>query len=575
MHDVDLLERVPVLARLPDELLLRVAAEAEGTTVRAGDWVFREGEAADSLFVVRSGRLEVVQEGPPERVLRVLRRGEVMGELALLRGNGRSASVRAQRDSRLLEIGREQFEALIAAAPAFALDLARAIGERLATSVANGVGEAPPRTIATVSLDGGTQAERAAGFLASELERHGSLATLDACSAGRESDMIEAIDRAERDADRVLLIGGADRRGDSWTDVCLREAELVVAFTSGAPRASWLGRPASLHGCELILVGGPEPERLRATLRPRGVEVVPSSADLGSRMAALARRLAGRAVGLVLSGGGARAFAHIGVLEELTAAGIQIDRIGGVSLGAIIGAAAAMQIDTADLYGALEHSFVNNNPSNDFTLPAFSLIRGRKTRTLLEQHLGQARIEELPVDFFCLSCDLIARETVAHRDGSIVDAVYASLAIPGVFPPVNTKDGRLLVDGGVLDNLPVATMAARSEGPIIAVDVTAQGSSPGQAAGRRPVLDVARRSARRYLTGSSATVPRMGETMLRTLTVGSADTTAAAHRHADLVICPDVQGIRMMDWKALPRVRELGRRAAASALAAAPDSLLG
>ena len=95
-----------------------------------------------------------------------------------------------------------------------------------------------------------------------------------------------------------------------------------------------------------------------------------------------------------------------------------------------------------------------------------------RLRRLLHDALGDRRIEQLPMRFFCLSCDLIAREAVLHRTGPVADAVYASAAIPGVFPPVATTDGRLLVDGGVLDNLPVATMARTGEGPVIAVDVT-------------------------------------------------------------------------------------------------------
>ena len=156
-----------------------------------------------------------------------------------------------------------------------------------------------------------------------------------------------------------------------------------------------------------------------------------------------------------------------------------------------------------------------------------------------------------------------------HRTGPVVDAVYVSAAIPGVFPPVATADGRLLVDGGVLDNLPVATMARTGEGPVIAVDVTGRRGQfkrpqrPGMARLGRPI--------RRALTGSEADIPRLGETIMRTVAVGSSDTVAAARLHADMVITPPVDEIGLMDWKALPLVVEIGRRAAREALAANPD----
>src|SRR5205823_14581489 len=148
----------------------------------------------------------------------------------------------------------------------------------------------------------------------------------------------------------------------------------------------------------------------------------------------------------------------------------------------------------------LERSFVETNPSSDFVPPVYSLARGARVRRLLSDAFGDRLIEQLPRRFFCLSCDLAAREAVVHRLGPLVDALYPSLAIPGVFPPVSTGDGRLLVDGGVLDNLPVATMARKGEGPVIAVDVTGhlgRVKHPG-----RPGVARVGRPLRRALTGS-------------------------------------------------------------------------
>jgi predicted acylesterase/phospholipase RssA len=259
----------------------------------------------------------------------------------------------------------------------------------------------------------------------------------------------------------------------------------------------------------------------------------------------------------------------VGVLEELQSAGLRFDRFGGVSLGSLIAAMAAMDLDAEAIARTCEQGFVTARPTNDFTLPAYSLIRGATTRRLLHERFGELRIEQLPKRFFSLSCDLIAREPVVRRTGQVRDAVYSSLAIPGVFPPVTDGNGRLLVDGGVLDNLPVATMARRGEGPVVAVDVT--GPTGQFKRGGRPTLARFGRPLRRMLTGSEDTIPRLGETIVRSITVGSTDTVAAARLHADLVITPAVAGIALLDWKALPRVRELGRAAARAAMAADPD----
>lgn len=560
-RSVAFLRNVPVLAGMPDELLERLSDELKVVQVSAGDFIMREGEAADSLFIVRSGRIEVLDEGPPEVLIRMLRRGDVIGELALLRQGTRSASVRARRDAELLELGRDAFEALIQEAPSFALGLTRAMGAQLAASRAPVVSATPPRTIAVVGLDDAAPATEIAEELADALQAHGTVARL----VGGD---LATIDQAEREVNRVVMRCEPEPDG-TWTELCVREAHLVVAVSTGVPSAEWRRKATALQGCELLVLGPAVQEAVIEDLQPREVQVIADRAARGGAIESLARRLAGRSFGVVLSGGGARALAHLGVVEELRAAGLHIDRVGGVSLGSLVAATTAAGFTTDGMYEAFKRAFVDNNPSNDFVPPAYSLIRGAKVRRLLGEAFEDRRIEELPLRFFCVSCDLVAREAVVHRYGPVVDALYPSLAIPGVFPPVATEDGQLLVDGGVLDNLPVATMARKGEGPVIAVDVTGR-MGPFKRAERRGMAHVGR-PLRRALTGDESDIPHLGETIVRTVMVGSIDTVAAARLHADLVITPQVEGIGLMDWKTLPRVAELGRQAARAALEAHPD----
>jgi NTE family protein len=177
-----------------------------------------------------------------------------------------------------------------------------------------------------------------------------------------------------------------------------------------------------------------------------------------------------------------------------------------------------------------------------------SLIRGRKAAGMLDEGFGDIRIEELALPFFCVSADLVRRELVVHRTGRVADAVLASLSIPGVFPPVVDRHGRLLADGGVIDNLPVREMASAGEGPVVAVDVT------GVAAGSRRVrrggrLAPPRDALRRRVTGTETPLPRLSETIVRCMTLASTHTVDAGRKHADLVIAPDVAGIGMLDWR--------------------------
>jgi NTE family protein len=250
--------------------------------------------------------------------------------------------------------------------------------------------------------------------------------------------------------------------------------------------------------------------------------------------------------------------------------GVRIDRVGGVSMGAVVAGAVGVEMDDDTMFETFRRYLVDQNPSGDYTLPAFSLVRGLRTRRLLAEAFGEATIESLPLRFFCLSADLNSRSAVIHRTGRLHEAVFASLAIPGIFPPVPRSDGTLLVDGGMLDNLPVEAMAAAAEGPVIAVDVTrVEAWRP-----RRVVPSWSWRArARRLITGQDVELPRLAETMLRTLALASSDTVTAARQHADVVIRPVIDGAGLLDWKQLPHMRDAGRIAVRELVETDPAAL--
>jgi predicted acylesterase/phospholipase RssA len=183
----------------------------------------------------------------------------------------------------------------------------------------------------------------------------------------------------------------------------------------------------------------------------------------------------GRTVGLVLGGGGARGFAHIGALRALTEAGVPIDVIGGVSAGAIVAAQFALGWSVADLYERNRRLARVGRRLIDYTVPLVSLIQARKFTNLLHELFGQTRIEDLWLPFWCLSSNLTRAERIVHRGGPLAAALRASCALPGVLPPV-LIDGDVVVDGGLVYTVPVATMneVLGGSGVTVAVDVSAE-----------------------------------------------------------------------------------------------------
>ena len=573
------IRETPVFSHLPETAIGELAGRALWVEEAAGEWLFREGDACDGLYVLGAGRLEVVREaGDTEVVVRSLRPGAVLGELAILTGSKRSASVRARRDCVLLKLSSDAFLELVEQDGRFAADLTRTLATQLQASRAVTLPRDPvPPVIALMPLSEQTQIAGLAEELAAQLGRWGRVKLLREEEATEEGSPGAALDRWERASDQVLLAADSADPDDDWPAFCLRQADRVVAASGGSiPTRRF---DPHLHRSDLAMLDWPESKPalsgLVERLDTRAVHLVRAGADQAASIEAMARRLAGRSVGVVLSGGGARGLAHLGVLDELLAAGVKVDRVGGCSMGALVGALFARGLDPDEIEQRLREELVDRNPMNDYTLPLAALVRGRKAEAMLLRLFGDLRVEELAREFFCVSSDLVSSELIVHRNGSLYEAVGASLCLPGIGPPVASGE-RLLVDGGVLDNLPVQTMAARGEGPVIAVDVSSRFEPPTRQAGwaGRPRLRELSARVRRAVIGWDAPLPSFRETITRTIVLGSIDSAEAARRHAQIVIAPEVQGIGLTEFSRIAEIRAQGAAAARAVLEGLPEGPL-
>jgi predicted acylesterase/phospholipase RssA/CRP-like cAMP-binding protein len=573
---LEFIREISLFASLPESALEEIAARVQERDVPAGDWVFREGEAGEGLYVLRTGRLEVVREaGDAEIMIRTLSPGAVLGELAVLTDAPRSASVRARRDSNLLGLSNSSFLELVEDAD-FALALTTALAIQLQASRAVTLPSDPvPPVIALVPLDESDASAAFAADLASALSRWTAAKHLVEREAAEAASFGDALDRWERAAGQVLLTVDSSSSGE-WRAFCMRQADRLVAVAGNATRGPTIA--GGLQGADLVMLGWPSSrgalETLIPTLQPRTVYPIGGEERRPAAIDIVARRLSGRAPGVVLSGGGARGFAHIGVLDELLEAGLDLDRVGGCSMGALVGALFATGLAPDEIEARLHAELVERNPMSDYTVPLAALVRGRKAEAMLLRLFGDRQIEELEREFFCVSSDLVTSELVVHRRGNLYEAVGASLCLPGVGPPVAVGE-RLLVDGGVLDNLPVATMAARGEGPVIAVDVSSRFEPPSRttAGTGRPRLRRLSTRVRRAIVGWDTALPSFGETLTRSVVLGSIDTAEAARKHADVVIAPAVQGIGLVEFDRIEEIREQGSAAARDALAKLPESV--
>jgi NTE family protein len=274
----------------------------------------------------------------------------------------------------------------------------------------------------------------------------------------------------------------------------------------------------------------------------------------------LARTITGTSVGLVLSGGGARAYAHVGAVRALRHAGAPIDFVGGASMGAIIAAAVAMGWPDGEIDRRIRKAFVDTSPVDDIALPLIAMTHGNKVRDRLHEHFGEQQIADLWLPFFCVSSNLTSGAYQIHRRGDLGHALRASIAIPGLLPPV-IHDNNVLVDGAVMKNFPADIMRSIHLGPIVGVDVTLGRSITAD--------DVARPSSvwRWILSGDWRKGPPIVSLLLRAATVSTGRDLIANREATDMLVLPDMDDVEIRNWKAFDVAAEAGRRATNAALA--------
>ncbi len=182
------------------------------------------------------------------------------------------------------------------------------------------------------------------------------------------------------------------------------------------------------------------------------------------------KKLPSKKVGLALGSGSARGWSHIGVIRALAEAGVKVDYVAGTSIGALVGAVfASGKIDALEKV-ALQLDWKKIAYLFDAVFPKSGLIDGRKVTVFVQNHVKEINIEDLSIPFCAVSTDLTTGKEVAIRDGNIIEAVRASISIPGIFTPVK-KNGTFLVDGGVVNPVPVSVVRKMGADFVIAVDL--------------------------------------------------------------------------------------------------------
>ena len=488
------------------EALEMLRAHLEWVEVPGGSTLMSQGEPGESMYLTVSGRLRayVRSDDGAQRRVADMGRGQVIGEISLFTDAPRAATVVAVRDSVLVRLTKDVFKTLLASSAQVSIALTRQVIQRLQSGTTNVAALERPVAMGLLPVSSGVNLQDFGQSMARQLAFIGRVrvvdsATVDAelhepgiaqregadATANRRIAML--LDEIEARHDFVLLV--ADPGPTPWTRRVSRHCDelLLIADAQAEPaihpiETDCLLRRAPLaEAAEILVLLHPAdtqcPRHTQRWLDRRPVaDHLHIRPTLDRDMARLARVQSRTAVGLVLAGGGARGFAHLGVYRALQEEGVEIDCVGGTSIGSVMAAYVASD-QPLDAVMANAREAFRTNPTGDFNLlPLMSLIKGRRLRHILHEAVDQlvgfpAQVEDLWKNYYCVATNYSKASEHVVRRGSLAKSLLASISIPGALPPV-VHDGDLLCDGGTFNNFPVDVMRGmRGVGTVIGVDL--------------------------------------------------------------------------------------------------------
>ncbi len=531
-----------------------------------------------------TGRLQLTAINDGAQTLDVsVGRGDIVGELGIIEQAPRSAAATATRDSTLARLSEEAFETLTGRYPKLMLQVFRKILTRVMRPNLSAP-EAGMIAVAVLSPNADVDMVRS---ISREIESHGPTLFLDreqvsrffnrrgvvdadagTAEQARHDELLHEADvthrwvvletdptlttwsrRALRSADRVVLVTSP------FPDE--REHELIRAFTEAVDTVT--DRELWMVQTNQVFINRPTANKaVIATMHPD--RILQHHRGLPSSTARLGRLASGTATGVALSGGGGRSFAQIGALRALAEAGHNLDVVTRTSMGSVVASMFALVADPKNLTEHIEEGFRGTNVI-DYTLPLVSLTSGKGLTEAIIATVGPILIEELTLPFCCLSTNLTTAQLVEHRRGSVADALRASVSLPGVFPPV-VVNGELLVDGGVMENLPVGPLVRDSGvGTVLAVDV-APPNGPGSSLAYGSGVSGGQ-ALRHQVSRNRASYPGIANTVMSSMLRSSARARndALADDNVDMYLSVNLRGVKLLDFDAISEIAERGYRA--------------
>ncbi|MEM6371214.1 MAG: cyclic nucleotide-binding and patatin-like phospholipase domain-containing protein [Pseudomonadota bacterium] len=486
---ISLLRDIDGLGALDPAILDQIARTAEYSATTRGSVLIEEGDAADTLFIVLRGRYTVLRAG---RAIAEISKGEPIGELAFFAGGTRTATVVAARDSAVMCLSRAAYDALAAATPALANGILAALSRRLARTIPATPHLRPASGHVCAMFPGGAATVIEPAFVsglraAFASEDRWKVIEAQDCDAGLLEDapaLATWLDGQEAEHGNLLLICSDPQAHPVWQTVTANNSDTIMI---AAPKMGEFTAQDGPSDLEQAIYAATLPTHLHVILYRAGTDdstantrewlknrpvrlhhhlALESEADF----ARIGRFVRGEALGLVMCGGGSYGTAHLAVIKALQEQGYAFDFVGGTSVGAAMAGALALRLDPDEIMHQCEEIFLRSKAMSRLTVPRFSLLDHTVLDESFRKHYGLGDVEDLHLNFFAVATNLTHNDVTVIREGPLWQAIRASSAIPGVFPPFLRDDGEVLIDGGLIDNVPIGAMRALKAGSNIVLN---------------------------------------------------------------------------------------------------------
>ncbi|TGN03995.1 cyclic nucleotide-binding protein [Leptospira dzoumogneensis] len=563
--------------------------------VPGGERLMLQGEPGNSLFVILSGRFRYSVSDEQGNITGEgeFAKGDIIGEMSLLTGEPRSASVYAVRSSQVIQISRNGFRKFISESPEALFHVTETIARRLGqkNKESSRFGR-KVHTIALVPITEGFPLRHFSNEISKSLKSFGSALPVNEEKLSKFlkdkkvyqkngirfgiPDILSWFGGLEKEYDNVVFEVGPS--GDPlWTEASLRQADRILLLAE-------TGRPILKNSYSWNLIQGESLgettkesviyledsynrwEELENTLHELPGQKLILRKGRAGEFDRIARRLESRSVGVALSGGGAKGFAQLGLLRSLTEAGIPIDLIGGTSSGSIMAGLFAMGYGFDESLRLIKEVWIEAKLTRDYTLPFVSILRGARYSRAIKEFFGNRKIETLLIPFLAVACDLTNSKPKVFEEGEVWKAIRASTSIPGIFPPFYTE-GALYVDGGLWDNLPGSLVRRKGADVLISVDLGA-GSQPNK--DQTYGLLVESRfpgegpSALKLLGNQfmkkedKYSFPHIGELFMRSMLLSSRNNLLKTKENSDIFVELPVRDFSTFDWDEYKKLYEIG-----------------